>query len=209
MMAVIATASSLHYAGRHSQRVGRMNGNSRASMICSAAALFGSRGLSATSFSDVLADSGAPRGSIYHHFPGGKKQLAEDVIGWTSEQVLGHLRACPASTPAGVLAWFIDLWRQSVAVAEGLSGCPVAGIAIDTGAAGDLIDAARAAFSDWTALLAGQLQAAGVPAHRAGPIATVTLAAMEGALILCRAERSIQPLETTARELMNLLPPQA
>jgi hypothetical protein len=47
------------------------------------------------------------------------------------------------------------------------------------------------------------------PAHRAGPIATVTLAAMEGALILCRAERSIQPLETTARELMNLLPPQA
>jgi TetR/AcrR family transcriptional regulator, lmrAB and yxaGH operons repressor len=205
MMAVIATASSLHYAGRHSQRVGRMNSSSRASMICSAAALFGSRGLSATSFSDVLADSGAPRGSIYHHFPGGKKQLAEDVISWTSEQVLGHLRACPAGTPSGVLAWFIDLWRQSVAASGGRSGCPVAGIAVDTGAAGDLIDAARAAFSDWTALLAGQLQAAGVPAHRAGPIATVTLAAMEGALILCRAERSIQPLETTAQELMNLL----
>jgi TetR/AcrR family transcriptional regulator, lmrAB and yxaGH operons repressor len=206
MMAVIATASSLHYAGRHSQRVGRMNSSSRASMICSAAALFGSRGLSATSFSDVLADSGAPRGSIYHHFPGGKKQLAEDVISWTSEQVLGHLRACPAGTPSGVLAWFIDLWRQSVAASGGWSGCPVAGIAVDTGAAGDLIDAARAAFSDWTALLAGQLQAAGVPAQRAGPIATVTLAAMEGALILCRAERSIQPLETTAQELMNLLP---
>jgi len=208
-MAVIATASSLHYAGRHSQRVGRMNSSSRASMICSAAALFGSRGLSATSFSDVLADSGAPRGSIYHHFPGGKKQLAEDAIRWTSEQVLGHLRACSASTPSGVLAWFIDLWRQSVAASGGLSGCPVAGIAVDTGgaAAGDLVDAARAAFSDWTALLAGQLRAAGVPAHRAGPIATVTLAAMEGALILCRAERSIQPLETTAQELMNLLPP--
>ena len=206
-MAVIATASSLHYAGRHSQRVGRMNSSSRASMICSAAALFGSRGLSATSFSDVLADSGAPRGSIYHHFPGGKKQLAEDVISWTSEQVLGHLRACPADTPSGVLAWFIDLWRQSVAASGGSSGGPVAGVAIDTsGTGGDLIDAARAAFSDWTALLAGQLQAAGVPAYRAGPIATVTLAAMEGALILCRAERSIQPLETTAQELMNLLP---
>ena len=53
-----------------------MNSNSRARMVRSAAALFGSRGLSATSFSDVLADSGAPRGSIYHHFPGGKKQLA-------------------------------------------------------------------------------------------------------------------------------------
>ena len=184
-----------------------MDGNSRARMVRSAAALFGSRGLSATSFSDVLADSGAPRGSIYHHFPGGKKQLAEDAIGWTSEQILAHLQACPAKTPSGVLAWFIDLWRQSVQTSGGSSGCPVAGIAIDTGsAADDLIDAARGAFSQWTGLLASQLQAAGVPGHRAGSIATTTLAAMEGALILCRAERSSQPLETTAQELMKLLP---
>src|SRR6266852_2806477 len=77
-----------------------MGSNSRATMIRSAAALFGSRGLSGTSFSDVLADSGARRGSIYHHFPGGKKQLAEDAIGGTSQQVLARLRACPAGTPA-------------------------------------------------------------------------------------------------------------
>jgi len=186
-----------------------MGSNSRATMIRSAAALFGSRGLSGTSFSDVLADSGAPRGSIYHHFPGGKKQLAEDAIGWTSQQVLAHLRACPAGTPSGVLACFIDLWRQSVQASGGSSGCPVAGVAIDTGTpSGDLIEAARAAFSSWTALLAERLQAAGVPAHRAGPIATTTLAAMEGALLLCRAERSGQPLETVAQELMNLVPPQ-
>src|ERR1700722_1272377 len=91
-----------------------MNSNSRMRMVRSAAALFGSRGLSATSFSDVVADSGAPRGSIYHHFPGGKKQLAEDAIGWTSEQILAHLQACPAETASAVLAWFIDLWRRSV-----------------------------------------------------------------------------------------------
>jgi TetR/AcrR family transcriptional regulator, lmrAB and yxaGH operons repressor len=208
-MVVITTGSSLHYAGRHSQEVRRVASSSRASMICSAAALFGSRGLSATSFSDVLADSGAPRGSIYHHFPGGKKQLAEDAIGWTSEQVLAHLHACPSSSPSGVLAWFIDLWRQSVQASAGSSGCPVAGIAIDTGSAdNDLIGAARAAFTDWTALLAHQLQATGVPVPRARPIATAALAAMEGALILCRAERSSQPLEIIAEELMNLLPSQ-
>jgi len=188
-----------------------MSSNSRASMVRSAAALFGSRGLNATSFSDVLASSGAPRGSIYHHFPGGKKQLAQDAIGWTSEQVLGHLRACPADTPAGVLAWFVDLWRQSALASGGSSGCPVAGIAIDTGtaAADDLIEAARAAFAQWTALLAAQLRSAGVPAARSGPIATTALAAMEGALILCRAERSSAPLEAAAGELMNLLPDQA
>jgi len=189
--------------------------DSRASMIRSAAALFGSRGLCATSFADVLADSGAPRGSIYHHFPGGKKQLAQDAIAWTSAQVLAHLDACPADTAVGVLAWFVDLWRQSMQASGGSSGCPVAGIAIDVGDGGDsgdsddLIGAARAAFAQWTDRLAGQLQAAGVPAHRCGPIATTALAAMEGALILCRAERSTRPLEATARELMNLLPAQA
>jgi TetR/AcrR family transcriptional regulator, lmrAB and yxaGH operons repressor len=184
-----------------------MSSTSRASMIRSAAALFGAHGLSGTSLSDVLADSGAPRGSIYHHFPGGKNQLADNAISWTSELVLRHLRACPADTPSGVLAWFIDLWRQSAQASDGSSGCPVAGVAIDTGTtAGDLLGAARAAFSSWTALLAEQLQAAGVPAHRSGPIATAALAGMEGALILCRAERSSQPLETIAQELMRLLP---
>lgn len=182
---------------------------SRMSMIRSAATLFGSHGLNGTSFADVLADSRAPRGSIYHHFPGGKQQLAHDAIEWTSEQILGHLRACPGTTPAEVLAWFIGLWRQSVLASGGSSGCPVAGVTIDTAAtAGDLIGTARAAFASWAALLAEQLQAAGVPAHRAGPIATTSLAAMEGALILCRAEGSSQALEVTSQELMNLLPPQ-
>lgn len=187
--------------------------DSRTSMIRSAAALFGSRGLCATSFAEVLADSGAPRGSIYHHFPGGKKQLAQDAIAWTSAQVLAHLDACRADTAAGVLAWFIDLWRQSVQASGGSSGCPVAGIATDVGDGddddADLMTAARAAFAAWTDRLASQLQAAGAPAPRCRPIATTALAAMEGALILCRAERSSAPLEATARELMNLLPDQS
>jgi TetR/AcrR family transcriptional regulator, lmrAB and yxaGH operons repressor len=186
-----------------------MSSTSRARMVRSAAALFGARGFCGTSFADVLADSGAPRGSIYHHFPGGKNQLAEDAIGLTSEQVLAHLRGCPDGTAAGVLAWFIDLWRQSVLASGARSGCPVAGVAIDTGStAGHLIDAARTAFSAWTGGLAAQLEAAGVPADRAGSIATASLAAMEGALILCRAAGNSRPLEATAQELMNLLPAQ-
>jgi TetR/AcrR family transcriptional regulator, lmrAB and yxaGH operons repressor len=181
-----------------------MSGGSRVSMISSAAALIGARGLSGTSFSDVLADSGAPRGSIYHHFPGGKKQLAADVIQWTSDQILGYLRACPADTPEGVLAWFIDLWRQSVLTSGGCGGCPVAGVAMDADDE-ELTAAARAAFAAWTALLAEQLEAVGVPEDRARPVASVALTAMEGALVMCRVERSVEPLETTAAELLRLL----
>jgi AcrR family transcriptional regulator len=187
-----------------------MTSDSRASMVRSAASLMRSRGLSATSFSDVLAASGAPRGSIYHHFPKGKEQLAGDAIRWTSERVVAHQRACRATTAAGVLRCFIDMWRQVVVASNGTEGCVVAGAAIDT-VAGErgLIDVVHATFESWVDLLTEQLEAVGVPTRRASRIALATLAGMEGALILCRAEGSNGPLETVAAELMRLLAPEA
>ena len=184
-----------------------MTSDSRDSMVRSAASLIRSRGLNATSFSDVLADSGAPRGSIYHHFPKGKEQLAGDAIRWTSERVLAHQSNCRATTGAGVLRCFIDMWRQVVRTSSGADGCVVAGTAIDT-VAGErgLIDVVRATFDSWIDLLTEQLVAVGVPAHRASRIALATLAGMEGALILCRAEGNSGPLEKVAAELMRLLP---
>jgi TetR/AcrR family transcriptional regulator, lmrAB and yxaGH operons repressor len=178
---------------------------SRASMIRSAAALIGTHGVSATSLSEVLAESGAPRGSIYHHFPGGKEQLAGDAIRWTSDRVLAHQRKCPATTAAGVLGCFIGMWRQVVLTSAGTSGCVVAGVAIDT-VAGEpgLIDVVRATFRSWCDLLAEQLEATGLEPGRAAALATTTVASMEGALILCRAEGNSGPLETVAGELLRL-----
>jgi AcrR family transcriptional regulator len=178
-------------------------------MVRSAAALIGARGLNATSFSDVIADSGAPRGSIYHHFPEGKKQLAEEAIAWTSAQILAYQRACDAETAAGVLDWFVDLWRQSLLASGCTAGCPVVGVAINTVAGEmDLIAVVRAAFQSWVALLASQLEGVGISAPRANTIALTALAGMEGALILCRAEGNSGPLEAIVEELMRLLPAQ-
>jgi AcrR family transcriptional regulator len=181
--------------------------DSRASMVRSAASLIRSRGVSATSLSDVLADSGAPRGSIYHHFPEGKNQLAEDAIRWTSERLLAHLRAAAPSSPADVLERFIDMWRRTVVASGGTAGCVVAGVAIDTVPdETGLMAMVRATFRSWATLLAQQLEAVGVPKQRAMPIALATLAGMEGALILCRAEGNVKPLDAVAEELMRLLP---
>ena len=181
--------------------------DSKAKMVRSAAALIGTRGLNATSFSDVLTHSGAPRGSIYHHFPEGKRQLAEGAIGWTSDQVLGHLRAGRATTPSALLACFIDLWRQSVLASRGSSGCAVAGVAIDIGAFDDdLIEIVRGTFRSWVDELATRLAELKVPPKRARSIASAAVAGMEGALILCRAEGTSKPLEAVAGELMRLLP---
>ena len=91
---------------------------------------------------------------------------------------------------------------------NGAAGCVVAGTAIDT-VAGErgLIDIVRATFGAWVELLTAQLEAVGVPARRAEHIAVATIAGMEGALILCRAEGNTGPLETVAAELIRLLPP--
>jgi TetR/AcrR family transcriptional repressor of lmrAB and yxaGH operons len=193
-----------------------MVSDSRASMVRSAAALIASRGLNATSLADVLADSGAPRGSIYHHFPDGKAQLAQDAVRWTSDQVLAFQRSCPAQTPTDVLNCFIGMWRRVVQTSEGRSGCVVAGVAVDTDesdeadesdeVAGGLMSVVRSTFRSWVDLLTEQLTATGVPVERARPIALAVLAGMEGALILCRSEGSSAPLDEVAQELLRLLP---
>jgi len=102
------------------------------------------------------------------------------------------------------------MWRKVVLTSRGTQGCVVAGVAIDTDAsATGEIDLVRQTFRSWTAVLAEQLGAVRVPADRAAPIALATLAGMEGALILCRAEGNAKPLDIVAEELMRLLPAEA
>jgi TetR/AcrR family transcriptional repressor of lmrAB and yxaGH operons len=183
-----------------------MADDSRTSMVRSAASLIGSRGMTATSFSEVLADSGSPRGSIYHHFPFGKKQLVEDAIRWTSDRVLAHQAACGSTTPEGVLFHFVSMWREIVLSSAGTQGCMVAGVALD--AEPDLeglMDVVRTTFRAWVALLSEQFEKAGVPSYRAWPAAVAVLAAVEGALVLCRAEGGVGPLDTVAGQLRRLL----
>jgi len=183
-----------------------MQKDSKTRMIESAAALIAARGVNAASFSEVLEASGAPRGSIYHHFPEGKSQLAAAAVRWTWERVLAFQRAYDGSTPQGVLERFIGMWRNVVLRSHGASGCVVAGVAIDSVADDvELLQLVRSTFRDWLALLTAQLQATGLPPGRAASVALMTLAGMEGALILCRAEGGVAPLDQVASELLQLV----
>lgn len=180
--------------------------DSREKMVQSAAALIGKHGMNATSFSDVLADSGAPRGSIYHHFPEGKRQLAECAMRLTSDQILGHVRASTATTATGVVGHFIALFRQVVVASGGVAGCAVAGVTIDiVEGDDDLLVVAREAFDSWVSLLASQLKEVGVSVERAQSIAVTTIASVEGALILCRAAGNEEPLNIVEGQLLRLV----
>jgi AcrR family transcriptional regulator len=174
-------------------------------MVQSAATLFGAQGMNATSFSDVLADSGAPRGSIYFHFPGGKRELAKDAIRLTSGQVIAHMRVNAGRTTSEVLQHFVALFQHVVEATDGAAGCAVAGVTIDVAASDDeLLGEARAAFHSWEALLAEQLVDVGMDAVRAHGVATVAVASVEGALILCRADGGRAPLDAVASQLQRL-----
>jgi AcrR family transcriptional regulator len=178
----------------------------RTRMVQAAATLIGARGVSGTSFTDVIEASGAPRGSIYHYFVDGKRQLVAEAIEWTSEQVQAHQRGCVATTPSGVIEHFVDLWRQIVTSSGAHAGCPLAALASDPYADEPLLAAAvERGFEAWTALLKDQLGSAGMSGSDALAIATTTVAAMEGALILCRARGNVAPLDAIATQLHQLV----
>jgi TetR/AcrR family transcriptional regulator, lmrAB and yxaGH operons repressor len=174
----------------------------RERMVASAAQLLGSQGPRATTFSEVVRTSGAPRGSIYHYFPQGKRQLVEESVRWTEEQVLDHQRRYTGRTPAGVVDHFVGFFRRAVVASKYHAGCPVAAVVV--GAYVDGESAGRAVsktFRSWTDLLAEQLIGRGVAPERARTVSVMTVAGIEGALILSRAEGTVEPLDRVAREL--------
>ncbi len=182
-----------------------MASDSHADMVASAAALISSRGRNATSFAEVIAESGAPRGSIYHHFPKGKEQLTAEAIDLVSQRVLSYVRSGPSDTPRHVLTHFVDLWRRVVVASDGAAGCAVAGVAVDTNDEPRVMVQVREIFRSWVSELARQLERAGMSTRQSVSTARTVLAAMEGALILCRAESSVEPLNDVAKQLLRLV----
>src|SRR5262247_4056036 len=127
-----------------------MSGDSRERMVRSAAVLFRERGYSGTGFRDVISHSGAPRGSIYHHFPGGKSQLAEEAVRYAAEVVESRLEAAAADgDPVNALRAYLGNWRHLLERTDFRAGCPIVAVAIEPHESPEVTEAAAAAFSRW------------------------------------------------------------
>lgn len=171
-------------------------------MVLGAMDLLATNGLTGTSFSDVLEVTGAPRGSIYHHFPQGKDELIAAAIDLTGERYTAWTEQFAGSSPERVIGGFLQIWRHTLVNSEMTAGCPVLAVTVSTDAE-ELIDRARAVFRASTEQLARMLGQAGVPAEEASSFATIAVAAAEGAVVLARAERSIRPFDTVATHLVE------
>jgi AcrR family transcriptional regulator len=174
-------------------------------MIRSALVLMGEQGVEATSFSQVIEHSGAPRGSIYHHFPGGKAQLVEEATRYAGERISKLLARAVGENddPLASLDALSNFWATVLENSDFGAGCPVLAATLD----GDRSSARAAAgevFALWESRWAARLQRAGVRSERAASLASIAISAVEGAVILSRAQHSRAPLDHAIAELHKL-----
>ncbi len=179
-------------------------GDVRTKMVKGAAGLLATKGVEGTSFAEVLDATNSPRGSIYHHFPGGKSELVHAALDLVSSRALAVMESRRGSPAEAIVKQFLDLWRQLLDSSDLTAGCAVIAVTV-AGSDDDLLDHAGAIFRDWTAHLAGLLVAGGVAESSARPFAVMIIAATEGAVALCRAERSREPFDIVDKGLMQLV----
>jgi TetR/AcrR family transcriptional regulator, lmrAB and yxaGH operons repressor len=178
----------------------------RERMVRSALALMGEQGVEATSFSQVIEHSGAPRGSIYHHFPGGKAQLVDEATRYAGEIIVDLLNEAAERNedPVAALDSISEFWRTLLHDSEFAAGCPVLAAVLEGDRSPAARDTAREVFARWQRIWTELLARAGVDKDRARSLAAIAISATEGAVILARSQRSNLPLERVARELRTL-----
>ena len=182
-------------------------GDTRDRMISAAVETLRRRGLAGTSFTEVLRQSGAPRGVIYHHFPGGKDELAEAAVRAFGAGVQEHLRALSPvePTPAGVVEAFLAQVRPVVEQSAAGSGCAVAAVAIESEPGSALQRASGEALSCWRTTLTRHLTDTGLAPEPAAHLAALLIITLQGAQVLCRAEDSIAPFDAAVAALRGLV----
>ena len=179
--------------------------NSRDRLVAGAADLLAIHGLGTMSMRELARHADAPLGSTYHYFPGGKPELTAEAVRWADRATGAVLRQGLVGGPVAGLRSFVQMWRRTLIESDFGRGCAVLAGAVHDSPGDAARDAAVFAFSDWTAELSAALRRGGVSQRAAADLATLVIAAIEGAVAMCRAERSLQPLEVVADRLEELL----
>ena len=169
-------------------------------MIESAVILLAKQGYRATSFEAVLERSGAPRGSIYHHFPGGKDQLIAAAIDLAGARAIALLDTLEGSSPPAVVDGFMAMWRTVLDRSDFSAGCSVLAVTVSAETP-ELRERAGEIFKAWRGRLAELFVAGGVEPVAAQSFATTLVAASEGVVAQSRAEHSYVPFDEVARQL--------
>jgi TetR/AcrR family transcriptional regulator, lmrAB and yxaGH operons repressor len=181
--------------------------DSRTKTLSAAARLFSQQGYHGTALQDILAAGGAPRGSLYFHFPNGKEEIGEAAVQLATASVKEFITNA-AATSKSVKGFLVQLARGMAANLERSGfreGCPIATTALETAAQSEVLSrAARTAFQAWEREIRVALVGFGMKDIQAGRLATAVLSQLEGALLLARTYRSLEPMQRAERAVLAI-----
>jgi TetR/AcrR family transcriptional repressor of lmrAB and yxaGH operons len=182
--------------------------DSKGKTLAAAAKLFRQQGYHGTALHDILAAGGSPRGSLYFHFPKGKEEIGEAALTLAGEAVRQAI-AKAAETSENAEIFLTRVARGMAADLEKSDyneGCPIATTALETSAHSDVLGAAtRSAFQKWENEIKRGLERFGMTTDDAELVATTILSQLEGALLLARTYRSLEPMHRAEQALKLLL----
>ncbi len=180
---------------------------SRAALIDAAATLFRRQGYAATGLNQILDEAGVRPGSLYHHFPQGKQQLAAAAVdggGAAIEALLRRLLAKDIPVADIVDRW-VDVHIAGLAV-DWRDGCPIEPIATESVHASALIrEASARVFDGWCKAIEERLCVDGWSSAEAESIAVAVISLIEGALILSRIAGDVGALNAAKPAARRLL----
>jgi TetR/AcrR family transcriptional regulator, lmrAB and yxaGH operons repressor len=189
-----------------STRARSKRGNTRTNMLISAAEVMRERGAAGVTIDEVLTRSGAPRGSVYHHFPDGRNQILAEALRYAGDTITADIDAAAERGAKVLVRQFVRFWERVLAESDFNAGCPVVAAAI--GCADDEVRLAAEAsriFAHWRAALTRAFVADGFLEPDADSLAMMSIAALEGAVVLSRSARSTDPLQKVHEQLEFLV----
>jgi AcrR family transcriptional regulator len=183
-------------------------GDTRQRILTATAELFRRQGYNGTSVKQVTAAAGAPFGSLYHFFPGGKEELGDEVVRSSGRAYL-ELFELIYDAAAGPGEGVTDFFDGAAAVLEEtgyLDACPIGTVALEVASTNDRLRQATAdVFESWVVAVAARLVEAGVDPAAARDLAVTLVAAVEGGFMLSRAAQSPEPMRTAGRSMRTLV----
>jgi len=181
--------------------------DTRTHMIETTAGLVHRRGFHGTSLNEILEQSGAPRGSLYYHFPGGKEELVLEATRQGVAIVTQLLKEVftDSPDPADGVRAFVEAAAHELRDSGYVFGCPVAPIVLDSPESSALAKVCQEALEEWQQALVEGLASADIEPGRAESLATMIVCGLEGGLILARTRRDTAPLDAVAEELASMV----
>ena len=177
-------------------------------LLQTAAGLFQRQGYASTGVNQVLVESGAPKGVLYFHFPGGKEQLATESVALSGSALGARMAEAIEHAPdaGAAVESLAELLSNDLEASGFRDGCPVATVALDAADHSEPIrDACQAVYSSWLGALAAYLRSQGIAGPDAGELAALIISSLQGALLLARVHHDTAVMRTVTQRLRALV----